>query len=78
MPTPWVIAVATNDGLAANAKNIGKLLNYKHVFFVPFGQDSPNKKPNSLVAEMKYIPETLVAALMHKQIQPILTCQAAT
>ncbi|MBS1348576.1 MAG: dipicolinate synthase subunit B [Firmicutes bacterium] len=73
---PLVIAVATNDGLSANAKNIGKLLNYKYIFFVPFGQDNPSAKPNSLVAHMEQIPQTLEAAFAGKQIQPILTCQA--
>lgn len=73
---PLVIAVATNDGLSANAKNIGKLLNYKHIYFVPFGQDNPMGKPNSLVAHMDQIPQTLESAFAGKQIQPILTCQA--
>ena len=30
---PLVIALATNDGLGANAKNIGLLLNMKNVYF---------------------------------------------
>lgn len=36
---PLLIAVSTNDGLANAAKNIGALLNYKYIYFVPFGQD---------------------------------------
>ena len=69
---PLVLAVSTNDGLAANAKSIGLLLDRKHLFFVPFGQDDPERKPSSLVADMTQIPETVEAALEGRQIQPIL------
>ena len=71
---PLVIAIATNDGLAANAKSLGTLLNYRNIFFVPFRQDNPQGKPNSLVAEMELIPETIESALTYCQIQPILSC----
>ena len=70
---PVVIAVSTNDGLAANAASIGKLLARRHFYFVPFGQDNPEKKPTSLVAEMSRIPETVRAALEGRQVQPLLT-----
>ncbi len=69
---PVVVAVSTNDGLAANAVSIGTLLARRHFYFVPFGQDSPEKKPTSLVAEMSRIPETARAALEGRQIQPLL------
>ncbi|MBO4419149.1 MAG: dipicolinate synthase subunit B [Oscillospiraceae bacterium] len=69
---PLVLAVSTNDGLGANAKSIGVLLDRKHLFFVPFGQDDAEKKPASLVADMAQIPETVEAALEGRQIQPIL------
>ncbi len=69
---PVIIAVSTNDGLAAAAENIGKLLARKHYYFVPFGQDDAEKKPTSLVADFEKIPETLAQALQGKQIQPIL------
>lgn len=69
---PIVLAVSTNDGLGANARSIGTLLDRKHLFFVPFGQDSPEKKPASLVADMARIPETVSAALEGRQIQPLL------
>ncbi len=69
---PIVLAVSTNDGLATAAKNIGELLTRKNVFFVPFGQDDPLKKPNSLVADMTLIPNAIRAALQGKQIQPVL------
>lgn len=69
---PVIIAVSTNDGLGNNARNIGQLLNMKHMYLVPFGQDDSNEKQNSLVADMTKIDETLKNALKGKQIQPIL------
>jgi len=69
---PIVLAIATNDGLGANGKNIGTLLNAKNVYFVPFGQDDYEGKPNSLVAEFAYIEETVKEALQGRQIQPVL------
>lgn len=69
---PLVIAISTNDGLGASAKNIGLLLNTKNVYFVPFTQDDPEKKHNSLVARMELIVPTLCHAAERKQIQPVL------
>ena len=69
---PLVVAVSTNDGLGNAAKNIGALLKYKYVYFVPFGQDDCIKKPNSLVADMSKISDTLSMALDLKQLQPVL------
>ncbi len=69
---PLVIAISTNDGLGANAKNIGVLLQKQNVYFVPFGQDDCHGKPQSLVADMEKIPETLASALELKQLQPVL------
>lgn len=69
---PVVIAISTNDGLGANAKNLGLLLNTKNVYWVPFGQDDPFNKANSLVADMSLIVETVIAALDGKQLQPLL------
>lgn len=68
---PLVLAVSTNDGLAGAAKNIGALLNYKNVFFVPMRQDDFAAKPTSIVAEFDYISQTLYHALEKKQIQPV-------
>ncbi len=69
---PVIIAVSTNDGLGGSAKNIGSLLNCKNLYFVPYNQDDPITKNNSLVADMTKIEETLNAALRGKQVQPIL------
>lgn len=68
---PLVIAVSTNDGLGTSAKNIGMLMNMQNIFFVPFNQDDPIKKPNSLVADMTKIIPTVECALDKVQIQPL-------
>ncbi len=69
---PVVIAVSTNNGLSGSAENIGKLLNRKNYYFVPFRQDNPITKPRSLVFDATYIKKTLESALDKEQIQPIL------
>ena len=69
---PVVIAISTNDGLGLNAKNIATLINTKNIYLVPFGQDNPVAKPNSLVARFDRIVDTVCCALEGKQIQPLL------
>lgn len=69
---PVVIAISTNDALGANAKNLGLLLDKKNVYFVPFSQDDPIKKPTSIIAHYDMIIPTILEALKGKQIQPIL------
>ncbi len=69
---PLVIAISTNNGLSGNAENIGKLLNRKNYYFVPFKQDNPITKPRSLVFDFSYIPKTIEYALKGEQISPIL------
>lgn len=69
---PLVLSLSTNDALGMNMKNIGLLLNTKHIYFVPFGQDDPIKKPNSMVAHTELLVETLEKALEHKQYQPVI------
>ena len=69
---PVVIAISTNDGLAGSAENIGRLLNRKNYYFVPFKQDNPITKPRSIVFDPSYVLKTLEAALEGEQIEPIL------
>lgn len=69
---PLVLAVSTNDGLGIAAQNIGRLMAWRSVYFVPFRQDDPVKKPRSLVADFAQIPKTLASALCGVQLQPIL------
>ncbi|MBO6230936.1 MAG: dipicolinate synthase subunit B [Ruminiclostridium sp.] len=69
---PVVLNIATNDALAGSAKNIFTLMNYKNYYFVPIAQDDHVKKPFSLMGDFGKIPETLVQALGHRQIQPVI------
>ena len=69
---PVVVAFSTNDGLAAAAQNIGRLLNTRNFYFVPFGQDDPVHKPHSLQADFSLLGKTLRQALEGRQIQPLL------
>lgn len=69
---PLVIAPSTNNGLSGNAVNIGKLLNRRNYYFVPFTQDNPITKPRSIVFNPEYMIKTLEYALEGEQIQPIL------
>ena len=73
---PIVLAISSNDALAAGAENLGRLLNRKHYYFVPFRQDSPEGKPTSLVAELDLLTQALDAALNGKQLQPMLLAPA--
>ena len=69
---PVVVAVSTNDGLGASGENIARLMQRKHFYFVPFAQDDPVHKPQSLKADLALVPETLAAALEGRQTQPVL------
>ena len=69
---PIVLALSTNDGLSGNGSNIGLLLNRRFFYFVPFTQDDPTKKPNSLVADFSRIGVAIEAALAGQQLQPVL------
>lgn len=69
---PVVIAISTNDALSGSAENIGKLLNRKHYYFVPFRQDNPITKPRSLVYDFGYLQKTIEYALKNEQIEPII------
>lgn len=73
---PVVIAISTNDALAACAKNIGTLQNYRNYYFVPYRQDDHAAKPYSAVADFELIPRTAELALEGRQIQPILLAAA--
>ncbi len=69
---PVVVAVSTNDGLGASGENIARLRQRKGYYFVPYGQDDPAEKPQSLKADLTRLPETLAAALQGCQLQPLL------
>ena len=69
---PLLLSISTNDALGMNMKNIGILLNVKHIFFVPFGQDDPEKKPNSMTARAEMLIPAAEAALEERQYQPVI------
>ncbi|MFR1872860.1 MAG: dipicolinate synthase subunit B [Coprococcus sp.] len=69
---PLLLSVSTNDALGMNMKNIGLLLNAKHIYFVPFGQDNPQKKPNSMIAHTELLLDATKEALEGKQYQPVI------
>ena len=69
---PLIIAFSPNDGLSGSAENIGKLLNRKNIYFVPFRQDDPEKKPRSLQSDFSLMEATIEAAMKGEQLQPIL------
>ena len=68
---PLIIALASNDALSANLKNIGTLLSRKNLYFVPMMQDDPVKKPHSLVADFSKLIPTYESAIKGKQYQKI-------
>lgn len=69
---PVLIGVSTNDALGNSAKNIGALMNYKNIYFVPFEQDDYMGKPNSVVLNFDRIVSAAEAALDGIQLQPLL------
>ena len=70
---PVVIAISTNDGLGVTLQNIGRAINTKNFYFVPFRQDDTLKKPKSLVLDYSYVVDTVCEALSGRQIQPIIS-----
>jgi dipicolinate synthase subunit B len=69
---PVVLGISTNDALGLNGVNLMRLMATKNIYFIPYGQDDPIKKPNSMVARMPMLLETVEAAIEGRQIQPIL------
>lgn len=69
---PLVIAISTNDALGINFQNIGKLMVMKNIYMVPFGQDNYKLKPNSMVASLPKLKETIEYALDGTQLQPVI------
>ena len=69
---PVLIALASNDALGANLKNIGILCEKKNVFFVPLVQDDPQNKPTSLVCDFSSVEKALEAAANGTQLRPLI------
>ena len=66
-----LIALATNDALSANLKNIGTMVNKKNVYFVPMKQDNPAEKPYSLVCDFDKLFPAFKAMNSGKQLRPV-------
>lgn len=69
---PVVLGISTNDALGLNGTNLMRLMSTKNIYFIPFGQDDPVKKPNSMVARMTVLSDTIVKAINGEQIQPVI------
>jgi dipicolinate synthase subunit B len=69
---PVVVGISTNDALGLNGVNLMRLMTAKNIYFIPFGQDAPFTKPNSMVAKMSLLKETIEAALEGRQLQPVI------
>ncbi|WP_339145852.1 MULTISPECIES: dipicolinate synthase subunit B [unclassified Sutcliffiella] len=69
---PVVLGISTNDALGLNGLNLMRLMATKNIYFIPYGQDAPEKKPNSMVARMSMLMPTVLNAMEHKQIQPVI------
>lgn len=68
---PLLIALASNDGLSQNLKNLGSIASRRAVYLVPMRQDDPIGKPHSLVADFARVPEALGAMRQNKQLRPL-------
>jgi dipicolinate synthase subunit B len=69
---PVVLGISTNDALGLNGINLMRLMASKYIYFIPFGQDNPEKKPNSMVSDMDKLIEAVESALEFKQLQPVI------
>ncbi|MBO8155183.1 MAG: dipicolinate synthase subunit B [Bacillaceae bacterium] len=69
---PVVLGISTNDALGLNGVNLMRLMATKNIFFIPYGQDNPEKKPTSMVADMNLLCDTVKHALDRKQLQPVI------
>lgn len=69
---PLLLSLSTNDALGMNMKNIGLLMNTKNIYFLPFGQDDPQNKPNSMISHSELLIPALESALENRQLQPVL------
>lgn len=66
-----VLGLCSNDLLSTSGMNMMKILNTKHFYLVPMYQDDVIKKPNSLIARSDLVIQTMINALVDKQIQPL-------
>lgn len=68
---PLLIALSTNDAMSQNLKNVATLLSRRGVYFAPMLQDSPEKKPHSLVTEKENVIKAFYAMKQGQQLRPL-------
>lgn len=69
---PVILGISTNDALGLNGVNLMKLMVSKYIYFIPYGQDNPFEKPNSMISDMDLLINTVQSALKNEQLQPII------
>ena len=68
---PLLIALASNDALSANLKNVAAMMMRKKVYFAPMYQDDPKNKPHSLVCSFDSLPLAYEKMKLGEQIYPL-------
>ena len=66
-----LIALASNDAISANLKNIAAMLSRKSVYMLPMRQDDPLRKPHSLVADFSLMSDAIEAVASGRQLRPL-------
>lgn len=66
-----LIALASNDAMSQNLRNIAALLQRRSVYFLPLRQDEPRAKPHSLVADFSRMGEGISEMLLDRQLRPL-------
>lgn len=69
---PLVIGISCFNNIASTFENIGKLINKKNVYFIPFRQTNPITRPNYIMFDPNLTIDTMKLGLNNIQIQPIL------
>ncbi len=68
---PLLIALSSNDAMAAGLSGLAGVITRRSLYFVPMRQDDPIGKPHSLVAELDMLPDALSAMLEGRQLRPL-------
>ena len=69
---PVLIAPFVQNDVPGALCHVGRLLLRKHVFFVPFCHDGSGPNFPHLFARTDLVSESVAAALVQKQLQPVL------
>ena len=69
------LQAVTGQPVLDTLQAVERLCQRKHYYFVPYGQDDPFAKPQSLKADLALLPAAVDAALRGEQLQPVLLGQ---